>query len=41
MAERNGKYEDWITESGLLLIEGWAREGLSSKQIAEEKIGVD
>ena len=40
MAGRNGKYEDWITKSGLLLIEGWAREGLSSKQIAEEKIGV-
>lgn len=35
-----GKYDDWITEDGLLRIEGWARDGLTDKQIAEEKIGV-
>ena len=35
-----GKYVDWITEEGLLQIEGWARDGLTDKQIAEEKIGV-
>lgn len=35
-----GRYVDWITEEGLLMIEGWAREGLTDKQIAEEKIGV-
>jgi len=29
-----GKYKDWITEEGLLKIEGWARDGLTDKQIA-------
>lgn len=29
-----GKYHDWITEEGLLLIEGWARDGLTDEQIA-------
>jgi Homeodomain-like domain len=28
------KYEKWITEEGLLLIEGWARDGLTDEQIA-------
>ena len=40
MAQR-GKYHDWITEEGLLKIEGWARDGLTDKQIAEQKIGVN
>lgn len=31
---RKGKYHDWITEEGLLLIEGWARDGLIDEQIA-------
>lgn len=35
-----GKYDDWITADGLLRIESWARDGLTDKQIAEEKIGV-
>lgn len=29
------KYTEWITEEGLLKIEGWARDGLTDKQIAE------
>ncbi|OFN02618.1 transposase [Aerococcus sp. HMSC062A02] len=28
------KYDDWITEEGLIKIEGWARDGLTDKQIA-------
>ena len=31
---RKGKYEDWITPEGLLKVEGWARDGLTDKQIA-------
>lgn len=34
-AGRKGKYDDWLTEDGLLRIEGWAREGLSLEQIAK------
>lgn len=34
------KYQDWITEEGLILIQGWARDGLTDKEIALEKIGV-
>ena len=30
-----GKYEYWITPEGLLKIEGWARDGLTDEQIAE------
>ena len=29
------KYEEWLTEEGLVLIGGWARDGLSKEQIAE------
>lgn len=25
---RNTTYKDWITEEGLIKIEGWARDGL-------------
>lgn len=28
------KYEYWLTDEGLLLIEGWARDGLTDEQIA-------
>lgn len=28
------KYEDWITDEGLIKIEGWARDGLINEQIA-------
>ena len=30
-----GKYEEWLKPEGLLKIEGWARDGLSDEQIAE------
>ena len=33
MASRN-KYEKWIVQDGLLLIQDWARTGLSEPQIA-------
>ncbi len=29
-----GKYSEWITDEGLLKIEGWARDGLTDEQIA-------
>lgn len=29
-----GKYHDWLTEEGLLKIEGWARDGLTDEQIS-------
>lgn len=34
------KYTYWLTEEGLLLIEGWARDGLTDKQIASN-IGIN
>lgn len=33
------KYEHWITNEGLLKIEGWARDGLTDEQIAHN-IGI-
>ena len=30
----NAKYIEWLTEDGLLMIEGWARDGLTDEQIA-------
>lgn len=29
-----GKYEYWLTDDGLILLEGWARDGLTDEQIA-------
>ena len=29
-----GKYQEWLTEEGLLQLEAWARNGLTDKQIA-------
>lgn len=29
-----GKYQEWLTADGLLLLEGWARDGLSDEQIS-------
>lgn len=29
-----GKYHEWITEEGLIKLEGWARDGLTDEQIA-------
>ena len=34
-----GKYQKWLTPEGLLLLEGWARDGLTDEQIAQ-KMGV-
>ena len=31
-----GKYQEWLTEDGLIRVEGYAREGLSDVQIAEK-----
>lgn len=31
-----GKYEYWLTEDGLTLLQGWARDGLTDEQIAEK-----
>ena len=33
------KYTEWITEEGLLKVEGWARDGLTDEQIADN-IGI-
>lgn len=34
-----GKYQEWLEPDGLLLIEGWARDGLTDEQIAQN-IGI-
>lgn len=34
-----GKFHDWLTEDGLLKLEGWARDGLTDEQIAKN-IGI-
>lgn len=31
----NGKYEYWLTTEGLTKLEGWARDGLTDEQIAQ------
>lgn len=36
---RIGKYEEWITEDGLTRLTGWARDGLTNIQIAQN-IGI-
>lgn len=30
------KYDEWITEEGLIRIKGWARDGLTDKEIATQ-----
>lgn len=35
----HGKYHDWLTDEGLLKLEGWARDGLTDEQIAHN-IGI-
>ena len=35
-----GKYTEWLTPDGLLLLEGWARDGLTDEQIAHN-IGIN
>ena len=34
-----GKYQEWLEPESLVLLEGWARDGLSDEQIAEN-IGI-
>lgn len=34
-----GKYEYWLTDDGLLLLEAWARDGLTDEDLAK-KIGI-
>ena len=34
-----GKYKRWLEPDGLILLEGWARDGLTDEQIAEN-IGI-
>lgn len=36
----NGKYQSWLEPEGLLLLEGWARDGLTDEQIAQ-KMGIN
>lgn len=31
---RRGKFAEWLTEEGLLKLEGWARDGLTDEQVA-------
>jgi hypothetical protein len=41
MAKRQpSKYQNWITDTGLLRLEGWARDGLTDTEIAK-KVGVN
>ena len=42
MAElkKKGKYQEWLEPDNLLRIKGWARDGLTDKEIAENKIGI-
>lgn len=35
-----GKYQEWLTNEGLLRLQGWARDGLTDEQIAEN-IGIN
>lgn len=36
-----GKFEYWLTEDGLTLLEGWARDGLTDEQLAKKmSIGI-
>lgn len=35
-----GKFEYWLTEDGLTLLEGWARDGLTDEQISKN-VGIN
>ena len=35
MSGRKSTHEQWLTEEALLLLEGWARDGMTDEQIAE------
>ena len=30
-----GKYREWLEQDSLLMVEGWARQGLTDEQIAK------
>ena len=34
-----GKFQEWLTDEGLTLLEGWARKGYRDKDIAD-RIGI-
>lgn len=40
MTGRPSEALEWLSEDNLLRIKGWARDGLTDKDIAEKKIGV-
>lgn len=40
MAGRPSEAHEWLSEDNLLRIKGWARDGLTDKAIAENKIGI-
>ena len=37
---RKGKFQEWLTEDGLTRLTGWARDGLTDEQIAQN-IGIN
>jgi hypothetical protein len=37
---RKGKFEEWLTDDGLTRLTGWARDGLTDEQIAQN-IGIN
>ena len=32
---RRGNYEEWLTDDALLIVQGWARDGLNDEQISK------
>lgn len=34
MSSKRGKYHQWLTDEGLIKLEGWAKDGLTDEQIA-------
>lgn len=36
MSGRKSTHEQWLTEEALLLLEGWARDGMTDEQIAAQ-----
>lgn len=37
---RKGKYHEWLTKEGLLLLSGWARDGATDEEIAK-RMGIN
>lgn len=37
---RKPQYAQWLEDQGLIQLEGWAKEGLTIEQIAQNKVGV-